>query len=57
MRGLAGTVPVLSVLAAAEIGGAFGRETAVHAALAAGGLAERMKAEAARLAGVRSAAA
>ncbi len=54
---LAGTVPVLSVLDAEEIGRAFGREAAVHAAMAAGGLATRMKAEAARLAGLRPAAA
>lgn len=57
MRALAGAVPVLSVLAAAEIGSAFGRDTAVHAAMAPGGLAAKMTAEAARLAGFRPAAA
>jgi len=56
-RALAGSVPVLSVLSAAEIGRAFGRDAAVHAAMTAGGLTEKMKAEAARLAGLRSAAA
>ena len=57
MRALAGTVPTVSVLIAAEIGKAFGREIAVHAAMAPGGLADRMTAEAIRLAGFRLAAA
>lgn len=41
-------------LTADEIGYAFGRETAVHAALAAGGLAKRIVEEAARLKGLRA---
>lgn len=40
-------------LTGAEIGQAFGRASAVHAAFAPGGLAERFAREAARLAGVR----
>jgi hypothetical protein len=38
-----------------ELGLAFGRESVIHAALAAGGLAERVIEDAARLAGVRTA--
>ncbi len=41
-------------LTADEIGRAFGRETAVHAALAAGGLAKRVVDEAQRLKGLRA---
>ena len=40
-------------LTAAELGHAFGRESAVHAALRAGGLAQRVVEEAARLKGLR----
>ncbi|WP_101066828.1 RNA-binding protein [Roseovarius salinarum] len=40
-------------LTAAELGRAFGRTTAVHAALGAGGLAQRVVEEAARLQGLR----
>lgn len=40
-------------LSAQEIGLAFGREHAIHAALAAGGLSTRVVEDAARLAGVR----
>jgi len=40
-------------LTAAELGQAFGRESAVHAALRAGGLAQRVVEEAARLKGLR----
>lgn len=47
-------VPIVSLLEAAEIGEAFGRETAVHAALAPGGLSRRFQAEAQRLAGFRT---
>lgn len=43
----------VTVLTAAELGMAFGRERVIHAALAAGGLATRVVEEAARLAGVR----
>ncbi|EDM73158.1 hypothetical protein RAZWK3B_03020 [Roseobacter sp. AzwK-3b] len=40
-------------LTAAELGQAFGRQTAVHAVLGAGGLAQRVVEEAARLKGLR----
>ena len=40
-------------LTAAELGHAFGRQTAVHAALGAGGLSKRVVEEAARLKGLR----
>lgn len=43
----------ISCLTAAEIGLAFGRERAIHAALAAGGLRTRVVEEAAKLAGLR----
>jgi uncharacterized protein len=41
-------------LTGSELGLAFGRESMIHAALAAGGLTERVIEDAARLAGVRS---
>lgn len=41
-------------LTAGEIGQAFGRQTSVHAALAAGGLAKRVVEEAQRLKGLRA---
>ena len=43
----------IGVLTAGELGLAFGRERAIHAALAAGGLRTRVVEEAARLAGLR----
>jgi uncharacterized protein len=43
----------IGVLTAGEIGLAFGRERAIHAALAAGGLRTRVVEEAAKLAGLR----
>ena len=43
----------IGCLTAGEIGLAFGRERAIHAALAAGGLRTRVVEEAARLAGLR----
>lgn len=52
---LARTVPVVTVLDAAELGLAFGRDFAIHAALDRGGLADRAVIEAARLIGLRSA--
>ncbi|MFE3835868.1 RNA-binding protein [Pseudogemmobacter sonorensis] len=44
---------LISCLDAGEIGLAFGRERAIHAALGAGGLTARVVEEAARLAGLR----
>jgi uncharacterized protein len=43
----------IACLTAGELGLAFGRERAIHAALAAGGLTTRVVEEAARLAGLR----
>jgi predicted RNA-binding protein YlxR (DUF448 family) len=45
-------LPVVSPLTAAELGGIFGRDHAVHAAVAPGKLAETIAAEAARLHGL-----
>jgi predicted RNA-binding protein YlxR (DUF448 family) len=49
-------VPVVDPLAGSELGALFGRDRAVHVAIAPGRLAERIAAEAARLAGVSAAA-
>ena len=43
----------ISCLKASELGLAFGREHVIHAALAAGGLTEAIKLDAARLSGIR----
>ncbi len=56
LRARAPGLPVVEVLTSAEIGSAFGRESAVHALLRAGPLAEAFMATAARLAGFRGAA-
>ncbi len=53
LRALGSGVPVFDLLDATQIGGAFGRDHAVHAALTAGGLADRLRGELERLAGVR----
>ena len=45
---------VVRVLRTAELGRAFGRERVVHAALADGGLADRLSTEARRLEGFRT---
>lgn len=45
---------LVSVLDAAELGFAFGRENVIHAALAGGGLTTRVVEEAARLSGLRA---
>lgn len=50
-------VPVVSPLEAAQLGVPFGRDRAVHVAIAPGRLAERIAAEAARLAGLTAAGA
>lgn len=50
-----GPETLISCLNAGEMGLAFGRERAIHAALAAGGLNDRVVEEAARLAGLRRA--
>lgn len=46
---------LITCLTSGELGLAFGRERAIHAALAAGGLERRVVEEAARLAGLRTA--
>ena len=51
----AGNRPVIQLLDGQELGLAFGRAFAIHAALDAGGLANRALAEATRLAGMRPA--
>jgi hypothetical protein len=53
LSGLAGTIPEVTVFSRAELSSALGRENVVHAALRAGGLAEKFTMEAARLAGFR----
>jgi predicted RNA-binding protein YlxR (DUF448 family) len=50
------SVAVVEPLPAAELGAPFGRDRAVHVAIAPGRLAERIAAEAARLAGVTGSA-
>jgi uncharacterized protein len=52
-----GLVAVVDVLTAAELGAAFGRDRAVHGALAPGRLAERLVEDASRLKGFRAAGA
>ncbi|MBV8167698.1 MAG: hypothetical protein JO021_12960, partial [Alphaproteobacteria bacterium] len=53
LAALAGDRPVLEALRAAELAQPFGRDHVVHVAVAAGGLATRLEAELARLAGLR----
>lgn len=53
LRALSGGMPVVAVLSAEELGGAFGRGTAVHGFIDAGPLADTFARDAARLAGVR----
>ena len=54
LAGLARGLPVVSVLTAAEMGAAIGRDITVHAVLGPGRLAERFAREAGRLAGFRN---
>ncbi|MGF1553284.1 MAG: RNA-binding protein [Paracoccaceae bacterium] len=51
---IAGRLPRIRLLDSPELGLAFGREFAIHAALDAGGIAERALTEAERLGGFRS---
>ena len=55
LRALARDVPVIGCFTCAELGHVFGRDFAVHAAIARDALAERLVAEAGRLAGFRCA--
>lgn len=54
LQRLAGDLPRISVLSGRELGLAFGRDFAIHAALDSGGLADRALIEARRLSGLRS---
>jgi predicted RNA-binding protein YlxR (DUF448 family) len=56
LRAPEGAGRYIGFLTAQELGLAFGRERAIHAALAAGGLAKRVVEDAARLSGLREAA-
>ena len=53
LRGLAPDLPVIDLFSSAELAGALGRETVVHAAVAAGGFADRLTVDAERLAAIR----
>jgi predicted RNA-binding protein YlxR (DUF448 family) len=53
IRALAPALPLVAVLRSDELGSAFGRNHAVHAVLTAGRLADGLKIDAARLAGMR----
>ena len=53
LRQTAGDLPEVCLLRATELGGAFGRDQTVHAALAPGGLSEVFLETAARLSGFR----
>ena len=50
---LGGDLPSASVLTAAELGGPFGRERIVHAAIGGGTLSDRLRVDLVRLAGFR----
>lgn len=54
LRPMAGDAPVLAALTASEMGLAFGRDSVIHAALDAGGAAERVAREVRRLEGFRA---
>ena len=53
LRGLAPGLPMATAFEAARLGAIFGRDHAVHVALAAGGPTDRLATELARLGGVR----
>ncbi|MBL4720058.1 MAG: RNA-binding protein [Alphaproteobacteria bacterium] len=55
LSGIASAPPSIDVLRRDELGAAFGRDSVVHGALAAGGLAEKFAETARRLAGFRQA--
>jgi predicted RNA-binding protein YlxR (DUF448 family) len=52
LKAMAGELPTLAMFTATELSAALGRENVVHAALTPGRLAERLLADAARLAGL-----
>ena len=53
LRALAGGLPVLEDFEAAALGAALGRDMVVHAVLARGGLADHLRIDAGRYAGLR----
>lgn len=53
IEGIDDRLPVIDILDRRELGKAFGRDEAVHGAIMPGRLAQRLEAEAARLAGIR----
>ncbi|MPY68841.1 MAG: RNA-binding protein [Alphaproteobacteria bacterium] len=55
LRAVARGLPLVELFTADELGAAFGRDRAVHAAVAKGGLLDRLLAETGRLAGFRTA--
>jgi uncharacterized protein len=57
LAALGGDLPSASVLTAAELGAAFGRDRTVHAVVGPGPLCERLRVDLARLAGLRAEAA
>jgi hypothetical protein len=57
LAALGGDLPSASVLTAAELGAAFGRDRIVHAVVGQGPLCERLRVDLGRLAGLRAAAA
>ncbi len=54
LGGWAGRIPVVAPLEAAQLGQVFGREHVVHVVVLRGALADRLRAEAERLAGVQA---
>ncbi|MGY8992557.1 MAG: RNA-binding protein [Rhodospirillales bacterium] len=53
MRRLAADVPVIEIFSSSELGAVFGRDYAVHAVIAPGGLARHLEVECGRLGGFR----
>ncbi len=53
IRGLAGELPVLELFGSAALGAALGRDMTVHALIARGALADRLRVDAGRLMGLR----
>ncbi len=54
VRGLAGELPVLEAFDSAALGAALGRDITVHALIARGALADRLRVDASRLMGLRT---
>ena len=54
IRGLVGALPVLEAFDSASLGAALGRDITVHALIARGALADRLRVDAGRLLGLRT---